>query len=104
MLLVILKADPSRGGAERYTVDLAQGLSRRGHRVTIAATEFAGTGDIPQVELRTPGMTKIGRYEQFLRSLERIWRRILMTSFTRCCRCGGAMCITRTRGSRPRRW
>jgi UDP-glucose:(heptosyl)LPS alpha-1,3-glucosyltransferase len=71
ILLVILKADPSRGGAERYTVDLAQSLSRRGHSITIAATEF----DIPdnlvkKVELHSPALTKIGRYAQFLTALE----------------------------------
>ncbi|MBV8780649.1 MAG: glycosyltransferase family 4 protein [Phycisphaerae bacterium] len=33
--LVILHADPSRGGAERYTHDLAVALAERGHEVTL---------------------------------------------------------------------
>jgi UDP-glucose:(heptosyl)LPS alpha-1,3-glucosyltransferase len=39
--LVILHADPARGGAERYTIDLAEALARSGHAVTLIAASFA---------------------------------------------------------------
>lgn len=39
--LVILHANPARGGAERYTVDLASALAQRGHEVDLLAQTFA---------------------------------------------------------------
>ena len=49
--LVILHADPRKGGAEGYTVNLSHALIRRGHDVTIAATSFgrqcAGVNQVP---------------------------------------------------------
>src|SRR5690349_13355131 len=39
--LVILDADPARGGAERYTVDLAHALAGRGHATSLLASSFA---------------------------------------------------------------
>ena len=42
--LVIQHADPARGGAEKYTLDIARALSHRGHDVAILASSF---GDMP---------------------------------------------------------
>jgi UDP-glucose:(heptosyl)LPS alpha-1,3-glucosyltransferase len=69
--LVILHADASRGGAERYTLDLAEGLAKRGHDVSILASSFqdapvAGT----RVLLPATGATRTGRYRAFLDSLD----------------------------------
>src|SRR6185437_4879460 len=65
--LVILHADPARGGAERYTVDLAAALRRRGHEVRIISSSFA-PGPLPQgaVHLSVARATRLGRYMQFL--------------------------------------
>ena len=38
--LVILHADPKRGGAERYTADIAGALLGRGHEVSVLAGDF----------------------------------------------------------------
>jgi UDP-glucose:(heptosyl)LPS alpha-1,3-glucosyltransferase len=59
--LVILHADPARGGAERYTVDLAAALARRGHDVTLISSESLGVR----------GWTRVGRYRDFLDRLDR---------------------------------
>jgi UDP-glucose:(heptosyl)LPS alpha-1,3-glucosyltransferase len=68
--LVILHADPVRGGAERYTVDLAAGLRGRGHDVALIASSFA-PGNLPHgaVHLPTSGATRVGRYAHFLNQL-----------------------------------
>jgi UDP-glucose:(heptosyl)LPS alpha-1,3-glucosyltransferase len=70
--LVILHADPARGGAERYTVDLANALSGRGHEVSLVATSFAAppTAPINQVQLQTQAATRTGRYRRFLGRLD----------------------------------
>jgi UDP-glucose:(heptosyl)LPS alpha-1,3-glucosyltransferase len=70
--LVILHADPARGGAERYTVDLAGGLARRGHDVRIIATSFSNVVDPSmRVHLDARAPTRRGRYGKFLRLLDR---------------------------------
>ena len=60
--LVILHADPARGGAERYTIDLAEALVKAGHDVSLLATTFA---DVPpgvaRVQLAANGWSRIGR-------------------------------------------
>jgi UDP-glucose:(heptosyl)LPS alpha-1,3-glucosyltransferase len=70
--LIILHADPARGGAERYTFDLAEALAKRGYEVALVATTF---GPRPQrvhcVELPPRGATRLGRYLNFLDDLER---------------------------------
>src|SRR6266566_9499846 len=70
--LVILQADPGRGGAERYTFDLAEALAKRGENVTLVASSF---GPRPAgarcVELLPRGATRLGRYRNFLDDLER---------------------------------
>jgi UDP-glucose:(heptosyl)LPS alpha-1,3-glucosyltransferase len=64
--LVILHADASRGGAERYTLDLAEGLVRRGHDVSIWASSFQ---DKPtagkRVLVAAGGLTRTGKYDSF---------------------------------------
>ncbi|HEY2588697.1 MAG TPA: glycosyltransferase family 4 protein [Tepidisphaeraceae bacterium] len=69
--LVILHADPARGGAERYTVDLAAGLRGRGHEVSLAATSFGeGIRTAPDVLLPARAATRVGRYGRFLDALD----------------------------------
>lgn len=69
--LVILHADPRKGGAEGYTVNLAHALGRRGHEVTLVATSFAPACDgVPQVPLDERGVTRLGRYRSFVDSLD----------------------------------
>lgn len=68
--LVILHADPARGGAERYTVDLAQALARR-HRVSlIAASSTVELPGVEQVRLRCDGLTRAGQYASVLDALD----------------------------------
>jgi glycosyltransferase involved in cell wall biosynthesis len=68
--LVILHADPARGGAERYTVDLAAALGRRGHEVRIVATSFGG--EVPEA-MRRPidatGRTRAAVYRAFVQEV-----------------------------------
>ncbi|MDB5333356.1 MAG: hypothetical protein JWP03_4507 [Phycisphaerales bacterium] len=70
--LVILHGDPARGGAERYTVDLAAALRGRGHDVALVASTF-GPGELPAggVRLDTGGGTRLGRYLSFLDQLDK---------------------------------
>jgi UDP-glucose:(heptosyl)LPS alpha-1,3-glucosyltransferase len=69
--LVILHADPRKGGAEGYTVNLAHALARRGHDVTLVATTFGPQCEpIAQVPLDGRGVTRLGRYRAFLDSLD----------------------------------
>lgn len=69
--LVILHADPSRGGAERYTVDLAAALVARGHDVSLIATTFADETPGTRVHLRVRSATRRGHYLSFLTALDR---------------------------------
>lgn len=69
--LVILHADPARGGAERYTIDLASALRERRHEVTLLASSFDKAPEgVGQVRLDARGMTRAGRYVNFLDSLD----------------------------------
>jgi UDP-glucose:(heptosyl)LPS alpha-1,3-glucosyltransferase len=65
--LIIQHADASRGGAERYTIDLARGLSHRGHDVHLISSSFV---DIPwevrQEKMPGNGLTRLSRYNRFL--------------------------------------
>lgn len=69
--LVILHADHARGGAERYTFDLSQSLSTRGHEVTLIASTFGPRpAGVSCIELGENGFTRLGRYNHFLSSLD----------------------------------
>ena len=69
--LVILHADPRKGGAEGYTVNLARALARRGHDVSLLATTFGPHCEgLTQVPLDGRGVTRLGRYRSFLDSLD----------------------------------
>ena len=69
--LVILHADPARGGAERYTVDLARALASLGHTVTLVATTFSQIDDrVRPVPLAAAAPTRLGRYLRFLDALD----------------------------------
>ena len=70
--LVILHADPARGGAERYTIDLAAALAREGHEVSLLAASIAGVPDgVAHVALDHRGLTRARRYQNFLDALDR---------------------------------
>ena len=68
--LIILHADPARGGAERYTVDLAAGLVSRGHAVSILAGSFGDSTAAHQVILPAQSITRLGQYLSFLKAVE----------------------------------
>ncbi len=69
--LAILHADPARGGAERYTVDLATALVRRGHEVSLLAASFAGEWPgVRCVPIGFDGATRTRRYNRFLDGLD----------------------------------
>ena len=69
--LVILHADPRKGGAEGYTVNLARALAARGHDVSLVATSFGPQADgLPRAGLEGEGITRLGRYRRFLDSLD----------------------------------
>ena len=68
--LAILHADPSRGGAERYTVDLAAALLARGHDISLIATSFAAEVAGRRILLPVKAATRLGRYLNFLDALD----------------------------------
>jgi UDP-glucose:(heptosyl)LPS alpha-1,3-glucosyltransferase len=69
--LVILNGNPARGGAERYTADLAAALAQRGHDVSlIASTVGAPIPGVREVYLEIYGFTRTGRYKKFLDAVD----------------------------------
>ncbi|MDP9174310.1 MAG: glycosyltransferase family 4 protein [Planctomycetota bacterium] len=69
--LVIFRADPTRGGAERYTADLAVALAARGHSVALISSEFGlSIPGISFIELAKRAPTRLGRYTRFLDALD----------------------------------
>jgi UDP-glucose:(heptosyl)LPS alpha-1,3-glucosyltransferase len=69
--LVILHADPARGGAERYTIDLAAALAERGHEVEVIATTIRQLPpDIRGVQLMSRRPTRTWTYRAFVRMLD----------------------------------
>ena len=69
--LVILHADPARGGAERYTIDLGEALVRRGHHVSLLATSFAHVpAGVAPVMLAANALTRVGAYNRMIGSFE----------------------------------
>ena len=70
--LVILHADPRRGGAERYTVDLAAALATAGHQVDLLTADAAAPiAAVHTVFMPSGGLTRSGRYAAFLDSVDR---------------------------------
>jgi UDP-glucose:(heptosyl)LPS alpha-1,3-glucosyltransferase len=69
--LVIFRGDPQRGGAERYTADIAAALAGRGHGVDLISTwfgqEIPGVNFVP-IAAKAP--TRAGRYLDFLNHLD----------------------------------
>jgi UDP-glucose:(heptosyl)LPS alpha-1,3-glucosyltransferase len=70
--LVILHADPRRGGAERYTVELARALATRGHEIALLSSDEQPPviEGVRSVKLAAHGWTRTHQYRQFLASLE----------------------------------
>jgi UDP-glucose:(heptosyl)LPS alpha-1,3-glucosyltransferase len=69
--LIILHADPARGGAERYTADLAAALTRRGHQVALLAADFGpAIAGVAQTPISHRGVTRVWRYRSFLDGLD----------------------------------
>lgn len=70
--LVILHAGAARGGAERYTIDVAHALAARGHGVTLIASDFSGdiSTQVGRVQLTLSTASKTRRYTQFLDQLD----------------------------------
>ena len=69
--LVILHADPSRGGAERYTADLAAALTTCGHGVTLLASSFASVPPgVREARMDAGTGGKLAQYREFLDSVD----------------------------------
>src|SRR5687768_2894199 len=68
--LVILHVDPSRGGAERYTIDLSAALVQHGYEVHLLAQSFAGAPDGVRQVTMPSAMTRTMSYRRFLRGAE----------------------------------
>ena len=70
--LIIQHANPSLGGAERYTADVARSLAHRGHDVELIASTFSD--DVPwevrRVHLSAAGPTRLLKYMQFVRHVD----------------------------------
>ncbi|HRK31283.1 MAG TPA: glycosyltransferase family 4 protein [Tepidisphaeraceae bacterium] len=68
--LIIFHADPARGGAERYTIDLARSLSHRGHDLTLLASSFKDAPwEVKQIKCDANGFTPAMRYRSFVSHL-----------------------------------
>lgn len=72
VLLAILKAEVARGGAERYTRDLASALVRRGVSVATAAAAFDADWPGERHLLESRALTRVGAYGRFLQRLDRL--------------------------------
>ena len=69
--LAILNAEPERGGAERYTVELGASLVGRGHEVYLLASRFARDVEpAKQVRLAGAAGSRTGRYRAYIDSLD----------------------------------
>jgi UDP-glucose:(heptosyl)LPS alpha-1,3-glucosyltransferase len=69
--LVIYRADEHRGGAERYTVQLAAHLSHRGHQVYLIASRFGEpVAGVQAVPIPVAAPSRAGRYLAFLDGLD----------------------------------
>ncbi|HEY7089073.1 MAG TPA: glycosyltransferase family 4 protein [Tepidisphaeraceae bacterium] len=71
LALVILHADPARGGAEHYTIDLAAALVARGHEVSLLATSFANVPPgVKSIPLNASGWSRKASYLHALDALD----------------------------------
>lgn len=69
--LVIFRADPARGGAERYTFDLSGSLASRAVEVSVLSSSFGPMPNRVQcVTLPASSATRLGAYRRFLDSLD----------------------------------
>jgi UDP-glucose:(heptosyl)LPS alpha-1,3-glucosyltransferase len=69
--LVIFQSEESRGGAERYTVDIAEGLAARRHSVELISSSFGKPiAGVRPVEIEARAATRAGKYVQFLKNLD----------------------------------
>jgi UDP-glucose:(heptosyl)LPS alpha-1,3-glucosyltransferase len=64
--LVIFRAEPQRGGAERYAIDLGLHLKQRGHDVSVISSRFGDVGSLTQVPIACPGILRTARYRKFV--------------------------------------
>ena len=74
--LVIERMDPQRGGRERSVAEIAAGLARRGHGVSVLCR--SGSLDSPGVEvvaLGSAGATRAGRARSFAKAVTEAARR-----------------------------
>lgn len=70
--LVILHADPQRGGAERYTVDLACALAQRGIETSlISSSAGQALPGARSVVLPAHGWSRTARYRHWLEAVDR---------------------------------
>ena len=70
--LAIMNAEPERGGAERYTLDLASALVAHGHEVYLLAARFARNVEpARQVRLAGAAGSRTGRYLKYIDALEK---------------------------------
>lgn len=69
--LVIFRGEEKRGGAERYTVDIAQGLFERGHAVDLMSSSFGNEmAGVKFVQFAAKAPTRGGKYLNFLKNLD----------------------------------
>jgi len=69
--LVIFRAQPGLGGAERYAIDLGKELRSRGHDVCVIASKFDDIADLLAVNVPAHGLTRRSRYLRFVDGVER---------------------------------
>lgn len=67
--LIIYHADPARGGAERYTMQLAASLREAGLDVSLLAATGARDSPVPFVRLAHAGPIRTARFHSFCESL-----------------------------------
>lgn len=72
VLLAILNAAVARGGAERYTRDLAAAFLGRGMEVATAAVSFDGDWPGRKIEVGARAVTRAGVYSRYLGQLDRV--------------------------------
>lgn len=72
LALILLRCDDRLGGAERYTIDLAAGLTARGIAVSVLATGFHGLAGANALSVPTRGLTRAARYRSFDRAVTQL--------------------------------